>query len=137
LALSRQTAQPADGVLKQRYNNTRNKLPRETTPTNDRNKLPHQPAHQKTHGDCNADNRQGSLANPLAGLRYESVLYCLPSLTASDKLIGRFMHNRRKTINRAVCSMVLGLRGTIRMLGMPFSGDKEFGGRVRGVGFHG
>jgi hypothetical protein len=64
-------------------------------------------------------------------------LYGLPSLTASNKLIGGFMHNRRKTVNRAVCSMVLGLCGTIRMLGMPFGGDKEFGGRVRGVGFHG
>jgi hypothetical protein len=37
MALLKQTAQPADGVLQRRYNNTSIQLPRETIASNDRN----------------------------------------------------------------------------------------------------
>jgi hypothetical protein len=95
-----------------------------TGTSNHRMNLSHQATHQKAHGERNADDSKWSLTNPIAGLRYESILYRLPSLTACNKLIGRFMYNRRKTINRAVCAVLPGLRGAIGMLGRALVGHE-------------
>jgi hypothetical protein len=48
------------------YNNSTTTSKRQHN--NMRKKLPHQSAHQETYGNCNADNRQWSLANSLARL---------------------------------------------------------------------
>jgi hypothetical protein len=80
-------------------------------------KLAHQATHQKADGKGNTDDGQWPLTNPIAGLFHQSILYCLPRLTAGYELIGGLVDNRRQTINRAVRAVLPRMHGAIRMLG--------------------
>jgi hypothetical protein len=76
-----------------------------------------QSAHQKSDGECNTNDSQWALTNPLTRLRDQAVLYRLPGFTANDELIGRLVNDRSQPIDRAMGAVLVGMRCAIGMFG--------------------